>query len=160
VQYYGRDGYQEINEALRTGNEGKLEGEAANSAKVLAESMVPTPVDVRAHRLTTVEMLPAKTWEEVKGLVGTEVQDDGFLSLDFRKVENLAHLNDVRPEDMVHLKINVPKGTKAFAVGEDTQFNAEDELILAPGTRLRFNRIYRVKGHPGIQVDMTVVGQK
>lgn len=152
------DAFQDVNGPLREG--GQLTGRPKEIHDTLRESMVPTPRDTRVHRLVTTHAFGVNTWEQLKDLVGKELEEPGFTSTSANQVRSLSHLTDSHPDDRLHLNINVPKGTRALHLHEDSSFNGEAELLLDTGTRYRVDRVYRVRGQQGVQVDMTVMGQQ
>ncbi|WP_052056357.1 ADP-ribosyltransferase [Rhodococcoides fascians] len=144
VRIYTGNGYEDINSALRDGDQQFLSPTKRDTITALDTIIdkaprVPEPVTV--SRAVDANVFGLKADSDLMSVVGKPFTDDAFMSTAFQS--RLSRLD--RHE--VEIRLDVPAGSKgvyvsSHEVGDDRSLAAfgpdENELILARGTRYEF----------------------
>lgn len=142
VNSYLRNGYDDY------GGETDIDADVDNMRSAIAKNTVKTDVMVTrrvnydAFGIYEDEYDDLDISQEMRGLEGSVIQDDGFLSTTIKaKPKPSTHYVDYP----VEMRIRVPKGTNGvFLDTEDiTNFPSEKELLLGDGTKLAVLRAGR-----------------
>lgn len=132
VKAYTGNFYQQINAALRKPSAG-TNPDVLAKGKLIQNAMRPTTSSIIVHRGTTGYQFPphdkySLSEAELNALVGKTVVDKGFVSTSVTAPKGASALK---------LVIEVPKGTPAAYVKALSQYQSEDELLLAAGTKFK-----------------------
>lgn len=161
---YTGGGYARMNSYLRGGaawdeylvtNPNTAVAFTERQIEALSASMRPLPEGVVVRRAVEVDAFGARPgitaanydWD---GLVGTVVQDRGFMSTSMSPVGELA------VEREVILNITVPKGTPSFPAYRISTFGEEWELLLDQGRKLLVTSVNKFGGDY-VHVNATVL---
>jgi hypothetical protein len=131
---YCEEAYTPINEFLRTGKVAEHwedEGEAFvnDNVAMLDDAMAPAPQNLMTFRGLGWAGVPAGWQDSDDGIVGSTVEDKGYLSTTLIKPRQFSDHMKVR------LAIEVPEGHPQLVPGSLSDFN-ENEMILGRGSKM------------------------
>jgi hypothetical protein len=130
--------YHEMNGYLR-GKIRSISPSLQRTIKNAKAGMKRVTKNFLVHRGTGYSQFGVQTFEELAGMVGMDVTDEGFVST---SVGGRAAFSS----NSVIMEIEVPKGALAAYLKPISNFPGENELLLAPGTRFRILRVEK-HGH-------------
>jgi hypothetical protein len=114
-----------------------ISGVDAHEARVAMDrSLYPAPRAITVFRQVTPKALGVTNLDEINNLVGTTLQDHGYLSTSVSQQQNLHGA-----VGNIQLKIDVPKGYKSAYVAGVSEYPEQSEFILQHGTKVRITRV-------------------
>lgn len=141
---YQSAGYQGINPMLRGTrfagqNDPKRKAELETDIKHIDGAMKPLGQSFVAHRGVQMDAFGVDNVDALSKLSGKTFTDKGYMSTAIGEKVNPAFKSK-----QVHMKINIPAGTKAFHmpdIAPDARMKAEKELVLGRGQKFRVDSV-------------------
>jgi hypothetical protein len=160
---YTGSGYRDMNEYLRSGRRSvgsdlvdhveNLES-AFEKSKLTKDTVVYRNVDRTAFGLKDVDRMDVPNM--MKKFEGQTIVDEGFMSTSSQQ-------GLVAVSQPVQMKIKAPEGTPALdiegmdeAFGTSLAYEGEKEILFAPGTRLRIDKVTHIE-RDVVSVEATIV---
>lgn len=150
AQDYSGAGFRAINTFLRKGTNGSAALRRRIDSLASAVSRTSLDQDLIFHRGTT---LSAFDRYHPKTFIGKVITEPGFMSTSVKAPSGFLDINYG-----VRLRILAPKGTKAMYMEPVTSVVGEQEVLFAPGTRMRVMKVVERKraGRVEYVVDVTI----
>lgn len=140
---------QPINEALRNRSSVTFEGvEVRETTRYLDKAMYPAPRDLTVFRQVNPSAFGATNVAELVDVDGKMFKDLAYLSTSVTQDSHLDFISDV------HMRLDVPKGTKVAYVADVSQFPEQNELLLRRGAKIRINRVEVKNGRAFIYAEV------
>lgn len=162
IKAYTETGFKAINSRLRKGPQ----AQASHEVRAMMSALRPLEQDTELWRRTSLgalvpsfgdkRMLGRDEAKDFIGYLNGTFADKAFLSTSRARVGALTSAPMLGPGEalfrdyLVSFHIRAPKGTRAIIVGGRSRHTDEDEVILAPGTRLRFDSVKPVQRYKGV----------
>lgn len=147
---YTHEGHTAVNKSLRGAPPPPLSAKQQASAEKRAATIngvidrsPPITAPIVVHRGVSAKALGVSSVDQVEGLVGAEFTDKGIVSTSLSP--KVANRFVKGREPMVRMQVNVPAGSKAYAITEELEYfnpmdvsaSFEREVLLPSNTRFK-----------------------
>jgi len=147
LRSYTGFGHYDVNKAARgapppplTGDRLKNANERGESVNGIINRTPPLTEPIVVQRAVDTRALGVKSTSELSGLVGAEFVDKGIVSTSLSKKVAQKFSDDAVSANLV---INVPKGSRAYAVPDGLGFDgaSEFEVLLPSNTKFKITKV-------------------